>query len=100
MSRPNEFSETTQRLALLRQKNRCGVCGTRIWDLGDKGRIHHAHGEGARAHHIRHIKFGGTDALSNCVIVCASCHYSVHEGGNYRFGTVVGSASDFEFFNG
>ena len=46
-------------------------------------------GEICHAHHLVHVSIGGLSAhLSNCVILCQSCHYSVHEGGNYRFGTV------------
>jgi len=68
--------------------------------LGDAGRAEHRYGEGAQAHHIEHVKLGGTDAVDNCVIICQSCHYSAHEGGNYRFGTVVGRESDYPHFRG
>ena len=100
MPRPNEFAPTTQHRALTRQKNKCAMCGTRIAALGNAGREEHAYGEGAQAHHVKHVKFGGTAALSNCVILCTSCHYSAHEGGNYRFGTVIGRRADFEHFDG
>ena len=100
MTRPNEFSTSTQQLALARQKFRCGSCGTGIARLGKAGRAEHKYGEGAQAHHVRHVKFGGSDARDNCVILCQSCHYSVHEGGNYRFGTVIGTASDYPHFCG
>jgi len=100
MSRSNEFSRPTQQLALARQKHRCAACGTHIYHLGEAGRAEHRFGEGARAHHMRHVKFGGTDSLDNCVILCQSCHYSVHEGGNYRFGIVEGSQSDYPHFYG
>ena len=33
-------------------------------------------------------------------MLCWSCHYSVHEGGNYRHGTVIGEPDDFPHFNG
>lgn len=100
MSRPNDFPRTTQQIALMRQKHRCAACGSQITRLGEGGRAEHAFGEGARAHHVTHVKFGGSDAVENCVILCESCHYSVHEGGNYRFGTVVGRVSDFPHFRG
>ncbi|MGH8533013.1 MAG: HNH endonuclease [Gammaproteobacteria bacterium] len=100
MPRPNEFSRPTEQLALARQRFRCASCGTHISRLGDAGRVEHRYGEGAQAHHLRHIKFGGSDALDNCVILCESCHYSAHEGGNYRFGTVVGRESDYPHFRG
>ena len=100
MSIPMEFSRPTQQMALARQRNRCAACGTRITQLGEAGRAGHRFGEGAQAHHVRHVKFGGTDTVHNCVILCQSCHYSVHEGGNYRFGTVQGRHSDYPHFNG
>jgi 5-methylcytosine-specific restriction endonuclease McrA len=94
------FSLATKRLALARQKNRCGACGTLIYDLGRAGQAKHKFGEISHAHHIRHIKFGGTNTLENCVILCQACHYSAHEGGNYRSGAVVGRTKDFPHFNG
>lgn len=100
MTRPNEFSPSTQQLAWARQKFRCASCGTRIFHLGQAGRAHHRFGEGARAHHVQHIKLGGSDSADNCVILCEACHYSAHEGGNYRFGTAVGRAKDYPHFNG
>lgn len=100
MQRPGEFTRTTQALALARQKNHCASCGVRILRLGEAGRVGHVFGEGAQAHHVRHIKFGGSDSLDNCVVICQACHYSAHEGGNYRYGTVVGRRSDFRYFNG
>jgi len=100
MTRPNEFSSSTKLAALIRQKNVCACCGDRISHLGDSGRSTHRFGEGARAHHINHVKLQGSSNVNNCVILCQSCHYSVHEGGNYRFGTAIGRQSDFECFNG
>lgn len=98
MPRPNKFSRSTQELALARQRNMCASCGTHIFALGDAGQAEHRYGEGSQAHHIRHVKFGGSDSVDNCVILCNSCHYSVHEGGNYRFGTAVGRESDYPHF--
>jgi 5-methylcytosine-specific restriction endonuclease McrA len=100
MARPNEFSLAIQRSALVRQKFRCGSCGTPIRGLGNAGQAVHKYGEGAQAHHVKHIKLGGTDRLENCVILCQSCHYSAHEGGNYRHGKVEGKASDYPHFRG
>jgi 5-methylcytosine-specific restriction endonuclease McrA len=100
MQRPNEFSNAIQERALERQGHVCACCGTHIFGLGDSGREQHAYGEGARAHHVQHVKSGGTASEENCVILCQSCHYSVHEGGNYRYGTALGRAEDFPFYNG
>lgn len=100
MRRANEFSRSSCRLALARQQFRCASCGTEISCLDGAGRAEHRYGEGARAHHIRHIKFGGSDSVDNCVILCESCHYCAHESGNYRFGTVVGQEDDYPHFRG
>jgi 5-methylcytosine-specific restriction endonuclease McrA len=103
MARPSEveFSNTTQNAALARQKNRCASCGSRISRLGESGRVKHRFGEIAHAHHMKNAVAGGTADVWNCVILCQSCHYSVHEGGNYRFGTVrISSARDYAYFNG
>lgn len=99
-SRQQEFTRKTQELALLRQQNRCASCGTPILQIGDRGRARHKFGEGAQTHHIKHVKLGGTNDLANCAVLCWSCHYSVHEGGNYRFGTVVGTSTDFPYYHG
>lgn len=100
MPRPNEFSRRTQELALARQGGRCASCGTEIFALGTAGQSEHKYGEGAQAHHLRHVKFDGSNSVDNCVILCQSCHYSAHEGGNYRFGTVIGREGDYPHFRG
>lgn len=64
-----------------------------------RGVEEHEYGEGAQAHHRKHIKLGGLPTLDNCVILCQSCHYSAHEG-NYRLGKVVGRKIDFPYFQG
>jgi 5-methylcytosine-specific restriction endonuclease McrA len=99
-NRPQEFTGKTQELALLRQQNLCASCGTPIAAIGTAGRSKHKFGESAEAHHVKHAKFGGTNAVDNCVVICQACHYNVHEGGNYRFGTVVGTPSDFPYYQG
>jgi hypothetical protein len=96
----SEFSISTQKAALKRQKNRCASCGEKITKLGNAGRGDHKFDEGVQAHHLKHCKLGGTNTVSNCVILCWSCHYSAHEGGNYRGGTVIGRPKDFPHFNG
>jgi 5-methylcytosine-specific restriction endonuclease McrA len=97
-ARPQEFTRRTQELALLRQGNLCASCGTLIAQIGKGGRSQHTFGEGAQAHHVKHVKFAGTNHVDNCVVICDSCHYSVHEGGNYRFGTVMGTPNDFPYY--
>jgi 5-methylcytosine-specific restriction endonuclease McrA len=99
MARVNEFSMGTKQAALVRQKNRCASCGTNIWTLGNTGRAKHEFSEGARAHHMRPIQCGGSDDVTNCVIICESCHYSAHFGGDYR-ARIIAHPRDFLFFNG
>ena len=100
MSRDEEFTQAIKQQALVRQKHRCASCGAKISHLGQVGRKSHKYGEGARAHHVRHIQQGGTNALFNCVILCESCHYSVHEGGHYRSQVVRANPSDYPHYNG
>lgn len=99
-SRDFEFSRHTQERALERQGHKCGSCGTHISAIGEAGRATHAYGESAQAHHIQHHKHGGDDSLANCIVLCWSCHYSAHEGGNYRHGRVDGTPSDYPYYHG
>lgn len=98
----NEFQQFTKQLALKRQKNKCASCGTKIFFLGQIGQSFHKYGEGARAHHMRHCQQGGDNSMSNCVVLCHSCHYSVHEGGRYRNSLVylISHSSDYKYFKG
>ena len=98
----SEFSKSTKQQALLRQKKRCASCGQKITSLNQIGKRSHKYGEGAHAHHVKHCQHGGTNNLSNCVILCESCHYSVHEGGYYRNNSkyLIGKSSDYKHFNG
>lgn len=96
--RVNDFDIGTQSAALQRQGYRCGSCGTQIFALGEAGREQHRFGEIAHAHHLVKAMNQGPKTLDNCVILCQACHYSAHEGGRYRTGTVYASASDFPYF--
>ncbi len=98
MARGERFSRGTKLMALSRQGWKCALCGTQISLLGKGGRVTHKFGEGSQAHHVRHVKLGGSNMVENCVVICDSCHYSVHEGGNYRWGKVIGGRSDFPFY--
>ncbi len=91
------FSDSTKKLALQRQQFLCASCAEQIYG---QDRLQNQFGEQIHAHHIRHVKFGGTGHLDNCVIICQACHYLAHEGGNYRNGTVIGTREDFPYFNG
>ena len=100
MAREQEFSQSTKLLALQRQNKKCASCGQNIQSLFVIGRISHKYGEAVHAHHLRHVQQGGTNAVFNCVIICESCHYSIHEGGNYLSKAVIALQSDFPYFNG
>ncbi len=95
-----EFPESVKLQALIRQNYTCGSCGEKIESLRQIGQISHKYGEGARAHHMRHCQMGGTNDVSNCVIICEACHYSAHNGGDYRNKSsfLISSAPDYEFF--
>jgi 5-methylcytosine-specific restriction endonuclease McrA len=100
VDRRQRFSRKTQELALLRQQNLCASCGLPLFVFDETDEKPRASLAGHHAHHIKHVKFGGTNHIDNCVVLCQSCHYSVHEGGNYRRGTVIGTPDDFPHYRG
>lgn len=74
------FSEDVIRRAWKRQEGRCGACDRlMVWENRNK--------RGSRgawqAHHQKPVKDGGTDYLSNCVLLHMSCHLKVGHGGDY-----------------
>lgn len=96
-----EFASHTKLQALTRQDFLCASCASLIVPVSGKKLISVAWGESVDAHHRRPmIKHGGGGNVENCVILCDSCHYSAHEGGNYRRGTVWGRIKDYPYFNG
>ncbi|MGQ0484935.1 MAG: HNH endonuclease [Hyphomicrobiales bacterium] len=74
----------------------------RLFDIGEGGLAWHVFGERADAHHIKHANAGGTGQLANCIILCRSCHYSVHGGGTFTVnsGTMQGRQSDYVCYDG
>ena len=95
-----EFSKATKEAALVRQGYKCASCATPIVALGQRQDLH-AFGEWGEAHHIRHSRAGGDNSLENCVIICRSCHYSAHGGGDYRDNSeqMQGSKTDFPYYD-
>ena len=95
-----KFSPNTMKAALKRQGKQCGSCGTKI-ELGHEARNKHEYGERAEAHHVKHVQHGGNNDLSNCVVLCWSCHFTAHAG---NFGdsdpNLIGKPSDFPHFIG
>lgn len=53
------FSKLTKKLTILSQGRRCADCGNPSELQG---------------HHIVPIRWGGSDDMSNCVMLCAGCH--------------------------
>jgi 5-methylcytosine-specific restriction endonuclease McrA len=101
MSRPFDFPKSIKFKAARRQKFHCGSCGILVDKNLSDGFTH--------AHHILPIKIAEKmeildpehiASVENCVILCWPCHYSAHEGGNYKAGTVFGETDDFPYFNG
>jgi 5-methylcytosine-specific restriction endonuclease McrA len=96
-----EFTDRTIKAALRRQDSRCASCGTRVYKLG-KEPGPHAFGEWVEAHHVRHANAGGDSSVENCVVICQSCHYSAHGGGDYRDNSEMmqGTRDDFPCYDG
>lgn len=100
MPRDEDFPRVVQQQALDRQGYVCASCGERIAFLGEKGRKENRFKEIGHGHHVRPIHSQGTADVSNCVVICQSCHYSAHEGGWYKKhdGAVVGRQSDYPYY--
>jgi 5-methylcytosine-specific restriction endonuclease McrA len=79
------FSKEMQLAALERQHGKCASCGTLIATPGKAGAAQHEFGESAEGHHMIPQKLKGPTTVENCVVVCKSCHYSVHRGGDWKY---------------
>lgn len=79
------FPSSVQNEALKRQRGKCGSCGSPISGLGKAGAPSHRFGEGAEGHHVIPHQLNGPLTLENCIVLCKSCHYSVHSGGHWKF---------------
>lgn len=95
-----EFTGQIKMQALSRQEFLCGSCEDLIVPFSCRKLASVAWGESAHAHHRKPIKMGGGGNVENCVILCESCHYNAHEGGNYAHGKEWGRISDFPHFYG
>jgi hypothetical protein len=94
-----EFGQATKLAALERQECLCAMCASLIVPCANKQLISVAWGETAHAHHRRPMQQKGKGTVDNCVIVCRSCHYSAHFGGNYGK-KIIANIEDFRFFFG
>ena len=85
MARPFDFPDAVKEQAFLRQWDLCAHCGEPMPYLED------------HAHHVIPNQAGDPgDAaddllrgLDNCVVLCSTCHYAVHDSGRYRDGPVA-----------
>lgn len=66
------FSDMVKNDARLRQDEKCGLCGNRLNNIREI------------AHHVIPKALGGPDEVSNCVVLCDSCKYNIHNNGNYN----------------
>jgi len=102
VSNSQKFAEGVKQQAWQRQKMKCALCGETIHQLGKVGSDTHKFGEHAEAHHMKHVKQGGTRDIENCVVLCYSCHLNVHEGGRFRNRDeyLITTEIDYPYFNG
>lgn len=85
MARPFDFTTSVRNAAFSRQWNRCAHCGEPLTSQED------------HAHHVIPNQSGDPDneahaflrTVDNCVVLCATCHYAVHEFGRYATGAVA-----------
>jgi hypothetical protein len=56
-----------------------------ILAVGKAGASSHPFREGVEAHHVIPHQLGGPVSLENCIVLCRSCHYSVHRGGHWKY---------------
>lgn len=96
MARPNDFTPHTIQMAKARQKGRCGICGKQF----DRTRVKY------EGHHIKSARFGGSNSIDNCVVLCAedrsgqrgACHLLAH--GDYYHRSFELNRSEYRFLNG
>ncbi len=84
------FSEETVAQAWKRAGGRCECrrrgCGHGVRcnkDLVWKNRGRDRERGAWEAHHILSVRAGGSDALSNCEIICVACHKNTRSYGNH-----------------
>jgi len=65
------FSETTKQAAFDRAGGKCEKCGKKV-TMGT-----------CEAHHKTSVNSGGSDALSNCMILCPPCHQATRTYGKH-----------------
>jgi len=85
MGRAFGFPNAVADEARLRQGGKCACCGEDLDDI-----LEHAHhvvpNQSGRAGADQHAWLASVD---NCVVLCETCHYRVHQDGRYRDGAVA-----------
>ena len=84
MARHFEFTDKVRNDAFFRQNARCAVCRYSLKDQEEFG------------HHVIPDQSGDPEdkqdaflrSVDNCVMLCHTCHYVVHDSGHYRVGSV------------
>ncbi len=85
MARPFDFNPRVKRDARFRQYGLCAQCGQSMDD--DYEHAHHVvPNQSGDAANPTHLWLKGSD---NCVILCETCHYAVHDSGRYQTGAVA-----------
>jgi len=87
-----EFSKEVQAEAWLRQDGRCAYCGKELvfesTQQGERGAW--------EPHHRKAIKYGGTNYLRNCVLLCINlpenCHLNIGHSGDYKESPILHDA--------
>lgn len=85
MARPFDFPTSEQAGARFRQDGLCAVCGESLDDVEEFAH-HVVPNQSGQAGNPAH---GWLSSADNCVVLCAQCHYRVHEDGHYRTGAVA-----------
>jgi hypothetical protein len=98
MSPLSEFSVTTQEAALARQGKVCASCGSAISGLAAHGAATVRSPNGGHAHPLRPFGNGGSRALSNCVVLCASCDFDELESDAFSSDVAVGRRNGFAYY--
>ena len=95
MARPFEFDDADRDEARLRQFCLCAHCGESLDDLVEHG--HHVVPNQSGRPGQETDNWIGT--AENCVILCDTCHYRVHENGRFWLGATA-PPSYFPFSHG
>ena len=78
------FTDKTRKAAFARQQMVCACCGDYLGNLYDNAH-HVVPNQVGRANDAGHAWLREVD---NCVILCDSCHFRVHQDGKYENGAV------------